>query len=325
MRVRQGTSDSAGIWFHQRTMDADRAFVGMADDSNVGFYGTGVGWGLRVNTDTGEVDFHGDFGTPNGPANLALWGSRIGDVGNGVLYLHSGGSVVAVDKDRLGVGTTSPAGRIGVTTGGNEPALHATGHYTGVYGYGSNTGVTAVGDITGIWAVSNSTAGLFNGAVHVNGTISKSGGGFRIDHPLDPANQYLTHSFVESPEMLNLYNGTAVTGADGEAVVELPDWFAALNRDFCYQLTPIGDTALLAVVDEVRDNRFTIRSDRPGVRVCWQVTGVRQDPWANANRLPVEEQKPEPERDRYLHPELHGLPADRHVWAERLAELGVAL
>src|SRR6185437_9954121 len=45
----------------------------------------------------------------------------------------------------------------------------------------------------------------------------------------------------------------------------------------------------------------------PGrVKVCWQVTGVRKDAWAEANRIPVEEAKPKTERGRYLHPELFG-------------------
>jgi hypothetical protein len=44
---------------------------------------------------------------------------------------------------------------------------------------------------------------------------------FRIDHPLDPANKYLNHSAVESPDMKNIYDGVVTLDADGEAVVEL--------------------------------------------------------------------------------------------------------
>jgi hypothetical protein len=36
------------------------------------------------------------------------------------------------------------------------------------------------------------------------------------------------------------------------------------------------------------------------------VTGVRQDPYANANRIPVEEDKPLDQRGRYMTPELYG-------------------
>jgi hypothetical protein len=38
--------------------------------------------------------------------------------------------------------------------------------------------------------------------------------------------------------------------------------------------------------------------------VSWQITGIRQDTWANAHRIPVEETKSEIERGYYIHPEL---------------------
>ena len=34
--------------------------------------------------------------------------------------------------------------------------------------------------------------------------MSKPGGSFKIDHPVDPACKYLYHSFVESPDMMNV-------------------------------------------------------------------------------------------------------------------------
>jgi len=89
----------------------------------------------------------------------------------------------------------------------------------------------------------NGYAGAFNGNVSVSGNLSKTSGSFKIDHPLDPTNKYLYHSFVESPDMMNIYNGNVVLDANGEAVVGLPDWFGALNRDFRYQLTCIGGFA----------------------------------------------------------------------------------
>jgi hypothetical protein len=74
----------------------------------------------------------------------------------------------------------------------------------------------------------------------VTGTLTKGGGMFKIDHPLDPENKYLSHSFVESPDMMNIYNGIIRLNALGEAWVVLPDYFEALNRDFRYQLTSVG-------------------------------------------------------------------------------------
>ncbi|MBK6433118.1 MAG: hypothetical protein IPF85_20750, partial [Anaerolineae bacterium] len=165
----------------------------------------------------------------------------------------------------------------------------------------------------GVYGVTGSDsgyAGYFVGRVHVLGALSKSAGSFKIDHPLDPANQYLSHSFVESPDMMNIYNGNVTTDAEGLAVVMLPEWFQALNRDFRYQLTVIGQFAQAIVAQEIKNNRFVIRTDKPQVKVSWQVTGIRQDAYANAHRIPVEEEKPAGELGLYLHPVELGLDAE---------------
>ena len=142
-----------------------------------------------------------------------------------------------------------------------------------------------------------------SGNLNVTGNLSKGGGSFKIDHPLDPANKTLSHSFVESPDMMNVYNGNITTDARGLAVVTLPDYFEALNRDFRYQLTVIGQFAQAIVLEEIEGNRFTIKTNKPRVKVSWQVTGVRRDAYANTHRIPTEELKPEAERGTYLHPD----------------------
>lgn len=48
--------------------------------------------------------------------------------------------------------------------------------------------------------------------------------------------------------------------------------------------------------------------------------GIRQDPWANAHRIPVEEAKPAQERGHYLHPELYGASAEKGIRAVRYSE-----
>jgi hypothetical protein len=54
------------------------------------------------------------------------------------------------------------------------------------------------------------------------------------------------------------------------------------------------------------------------MKVSWQVTGIRQDAWANKNRIKVEEDKPEIERGHYLHPEAFGQPEERSIdWARQ--------
>ena len=170
------------------------------------------------------------------------------------------------------------------------------------------------GEAFAIWGKStNGEAGHFTGRVVVNGdldilgTLSKDAGSFKIDHPLDPANKYLYHSFVESPDMMNIYNGNVTLNGRGEAAVTMPQWFSALNKEFRYQLTAVGAPGPnLYIAEEVKDNRFRIAGGRPGTKVSWQLTGIRQDAYAEAHRIPVEQDKPARERGSFLHPELHG-------------------
>ncbi len=136
---------------------------------------------------------------------------------------------------------------------------------------------------------------------------------FRIDHPLDPENKYLSHSSVESPDVMNIYNGNITTDTDGNATIVLPDYFEALNRDFRYQLTVIGKRAQATVASEIENNRFTINTDQPDVKVSWQVTGIRQDASAKAFPSSVEEEKPEAERGLFLHPEHNGYSRERGI------------
>jgi hypothetical protein len=163
------------------------------------------------------------------------------------------------------------------------------------------------------------SASLF-GDVLILGTLRKSGGGFIIDHPLDPANKYLHHSFVESPERKNVYDGIAVLDDKGEALVELPEWCGALNRDFRYQLTCLGGYAPVFVVKGNEEHRFRIAGGRAGLEVCWQVTGVRQDPWAKANPVNPEEEKPKSERGSFLVPALYGAPEEKSLQRARFPE-----
>ena len=115
--------------------------------------------------------------------------------------------------------------------------------------------------------------------------------------------------------MKDVYDGVVTTDASGYATVTLPDWFQTLNRDFRYQLTVIDDNDSAGFVQakiaaRINNNQFTLRTSAPQTVVSWQVTGIRQDPWANAHRIPVEEEKSTLERGLYLHPELYGQPAE---------------
>jgi hypothetical protein len=124
------------------------------------------------------------------------------------------------------------------------------------------------------------------------GALSKASGTFTIDHPLDPQGKILNHYFIEGPEMRNLYDGEAVLDASGRAVVVLPDYFSALNRNPRVQLTGVGTREAVYVADDVSGNRFTIGGPA-GAKVYWQVTGERRDVSAEATRrmMPVEQPK----------------------------------
>jgi len=167
--------------------------------------------------------------------------------------------------------------------------------------------------------IESATPITLKGDVNVTGNLSKGGGSFKIDDPLDPANKYLYHSFVESPDMMNVYNGNVTTDAHGLATIALPEYFEALNRDFRYQLTVIGQFAQAIVASEIHGNRFTIRTSKKGVRVSWQVTGIRQDAYANVHRIPTEVDKPLQEQGHYLHPEAFGVSPELAVGAHSAA------
>ena len=154
------------------------------------------------------------------------------------------------------------------------------------------------------------------GNVAITGSLSKGSGTFKIDHPLDPENKFLYHSFVESPDMMNVYNGNVQTDADGNVVVTLPEYFEALNKDFRYQLTVIGQFAQAIVMEELKENKFSIKTDKPNVKVSWQVTGIRKDPFAEKNRVVPEVEKAADEKGKYLHPEAYGQPIEKKIGYE---------
>jgi hypothetical protein len=118
------------------------------------------------------------------------------------------------------------------------------------------------------------------GGLDVTGDLNVSGTkNFCIDHPKDPDNKYLVHAAIESSEALNQYSGNIITDDAGFASVSLPDYFSLINIDFRYQLTILGDTFALAIICGEIDanNRFVIKTDKPNIKVSWQVTAKRND------------------------------------------------
>jgi hypothetical protein len=285
-------------------------------------------------------------------ANQGVWGISHSNIGVGVrgTALHEydrenptvksvGVGVRGNSKSLEGIGVEGVAE---TTTGENIGVRGESASKTGKGVYGEATNETLFATATGVQGVSasqfgkgvfgiashtfginygvfgrtespNGFAGYFQGRVHVAGNLSKASGSFKIDHPLDPENKTLSHSFVESPDMMNIYNGIVALGKDGAAEVALPDWFEALNREFRYQLTCIGGFAPVYVAEKVKGNRFKIAGGQAGMEVSWQLTGVRKDAYAEMHRIRVEEMKPVTERGSYLHPEAFGKTAEKSV------------
>jgi len=290
--------------------------------------GTGV-YGNATATTGSTNGVVGQSASPTGTGvygiNTATSGSGYGVYGSSV----TGPGVQGFSTNNAGVvgacGPSSSSPCTGVyaisnsTTGTTNGLVAMTNSAAGAAGYFINNagglillGVTSNGGNARFY-VDGGGNGYFAGNLQVAGTLTKGGGSFKIDDPIDPANKYLSHSFVESPDMMNIYNGNVTTDKRGLATVVLPDYFEALNRDFRYQLTVIGQFAQAIVAKEIDRGRFTIRTNKPAVKVSWQVTGIRQDAWANAHRIPTEEDKPAAERGHNLHPELFGAPQSQGI------------
>ena len=230
---------------------------------------------------------------------VGVYGECVPGINYGIGGLFTGGYI--------GVKGTVIPGEVGSYYGVRGQANAGNGTNHGVYGSASGGAINY--GVYGYAFTGTHYAGYFSGNAHVTNTFTAGIKSFKIDHPLDPENRYLLHSCVESDEMMNVYNGNVSLDGGGEATIEMPEWFEALNQDFRYQLTPIGAPGPnLYVAEEIRGNRFQIAGGEPGMKVSWLVTGVRHDPLAVASRMVVEVDKPANEVGKYMHPEAYGMP-----------------
>jgi len=239
---------------------------------------------------------------------IAIKGESTGGFGIGVMGKGVEAGVFGYS------GTTGGAGVWGKTGGGGGDVS------SGVRGDGNGAGTSGVAAFnnlgTAIYGQSSgaNNAGFFSGNVTVTGNLQVNGAkNFKIDHPLDPANKFLIHAAVESSEMKNIYDGVVTLGADGGATVSLPNYFGALNVDYRYQLTCIGGQAMVYVAEEISQNQFKIAGGKPGMKVSWQVTGVRNDAAAISRPMQNEVNKVGYEIGRYMNPEAFGKPASQRV------------
>jgi hypothetical protein len=285
-----------------------------ASGSNPALFGgsTGAnGTGVLGRADTGTDPY-------------GLWGLTLGGTGSG----PRGAGVAGWQGDpgsEERYFSTVPVGVLGTAVAPNGIGVFGLStHYRGVEGYSQDSfGVQGYSinshGIYGSTGNASAYAGFFSGNINVTGSVFGAANISRIDHPLDPANKYLSHTAVESAEQKNIYDGVVTLDADGAATVTLPSWFEALNQDFRYQLTAIGAPGPdLYIAQEIQGNHFAIAGGKPGTKVSWQVTGIRHDPYAAQHRLQVESAKAPQERGKYLYPRGYGQPETQAVdYAER--------
>ncbi|MFF0086778.1 hypothetical protein ACFYR1_44960 [Streptomyces canus] len=287
MRVRQGNDLSAGIWFRQQSSGTDNGFVGMQDNTHVGFWGSGADWGLSMDTTNGKVRTNS---LETGPLNAGRVDTTYVNTVSSPGYLaESVGGHLSVEG-HVGYYALSVLGTADLKNhaGYGYTVLNLTQQTPGYVALDVNGGPIVVrrseGSSYSIWAAQ---------AVYSNQALVSRDHIVTVDHPLDPANKTLSHSAVQAPDMTTQYDGTVVTDERGEATVNLPTYVEAFSRDFRYQLTPIADRPVVAtVVRELREGSFTLRTDAPATKVCWQVSGKRHDAWARENRLVAEADKP---------------------------------
>ncbi|MCA6381828.1 MAG: hypothetical protein IM594_14290 [Cytophagales bacterium] len=349
-RLKMGVSGGgggAGDAYIASQGGTNRLFLGnsnsLANSQTLTLVGGNVGIGTSAPTNRlhiNEPSAAGNFlritnnPSPNGlTLGLSGAGSQeafIANNENAAMYFQTNAAnrmaITAVGN--VGIGTILPNAQLQFAnvTGNRKLVLwESANNDHEYYGFGVNGGEfryqipNNTGSQHRFYAATGTTSSLLqmsigaNGNVAIAGNLSKGSGTFKIDHPQDPENKYLYHSFVESPDMMNVYNGNITTDVDGNATVKLPAYFESLNKDFRYQLTVIGAFAQAIVASEVNENKFVIKTDKPNIKVSWQVTGIRKDPYAEQNRVVPEMEKPAKEKGKYLHPEAYGLPLDRSV------------
>ncbi len=314
----QGTNTSTGGTGVTGSCDSGTGVVGTSAD-NIGVSGTGGYTGVDgsggsyggVFSSSGGTGAYGGGGSYGGYFAGGAYGafgsgSSYGLYGAGGSYgVYGSGSTTGTYGTSSSTGVRGAGGVIGVQgENASNSGVKGLSTYVGVWGQGNIWGVygipnVATGQVYGVYGANDSPSGFgvwSDGNCHVNGTLSKTAGAFKIDHPLDPENKWLSHSFVESPDMMNVYNGNIVLDSRGEATVHLPAYFTVLNKDYRYQLTTIGGYAPVYVASKVDGGKFKIAGGRPGLEVSWQVTGIRQDDYAREHPIVVETPKSASER-----------------------------
>lgn len=272
--------------------------AGQGNNGGTGTFGSsygasgGGGAGAAGSPNSGTTPGNGGAGTAS-----SITGASVTYAGGG-----GGGGELACSTGGIGGGGNGTCGNPGTTGGAGTNGRGGGGGggsaFSSASGGAGGSGIVVISyTAPSITITQNST---ITGGASVIGTLSKGSGSFVIDHPLDPRNKLLYHSFVESPDVKNVYDGIAILDKNGEAVIELPRYFLALNKDFRYLATAIGQPMPdLHLGKEVHRYFFglfgkivfKISGGAAGGKVSWQITGVRQDPLILAHPIITEVEK----------------------------------
>lgn len=313
--------------FAKSTSNASAGF-GVFGQVSAGDASGVVGWNTALTGAANGIFAQSDSFSGNGLYAVA---SAMSGAANGVFAQSN-------SPDGTGIAGLAAA-TSGVNTGVLGRSDSSSNDATGVYGAAAGPagvtngvwGVSVSGSsgAAGVYAVSYAPSGVAIGvlagadspdgyAMYSDGNFVSAGAkAFIIDHPLDPANKLLFHYCNEGPTPTNTYRGTVVLDASGGAMVELPAYFAEINIDPTYQLTPVGASMPgLYVSEEVSattPNHFAVAGGVPGAKVSWSVTATRNDMRMKSQPFVMEQDKPEDWKGRYVSPAAYGFPLEMSV------------
>lgn len=323
-------SEGNGSGVHGRAEGGGNGVYARANGTGNGIHGENYGTGLGAfggAFNVGASGNHGGAFLSNGIDGNGVWAQANGSSGSGIYAEANGDGIGAVGiahGNGNGIQAESHGSSAAIFAkaydtgnfynhGGYFESLGQQGHGIFAKGNGPNgngiyaeaqgldgqgvSGRAYGANGIGIFGEGTAFAGFFNGNLHVTGNITYDGNlnqatpSITMEHPLDPENSNLIHAGVHSSEMKNIYDGRTITNSGGEAVINLPDWFEAINKDFRYQLTVIGEFAQAIVSEEIDNGKFSIKTNKPNVKVSWQITGIRNDSFAKTNEFKIEREK----------------------------------
>lgn len=304
----------------------------LAANGGTGFYALATDDPGSPSSGTGG-DVFGFFGsvktataTTAGTVYGSLFGGNQFGVGHGILVTHSGSQGRNAEFNITAPANPDPAifsvheGQGSAIIAQNQNnALAATitvadFAYTGT-DIGDHVGVEGYSAPAAGWGIGVLGTGNFYG-VFSQGDMTATGvKPFTIDHPADPANKMLKHFAIESNEVLNMYRGVIKLDANGNATVQLPDYFQMINKDFSYQLTAIGSAQHPYVKEEIEDNIFVV-SGAPNTKVSWTVYANRNDAYMqNYPEKGIDVVEKEGSRKgKYFNPEFYGQPEEASMF-----------